>query len=688
MNGTSKNLDRVLRPKTIAVFGGRFAQAVTNQCDKMGYAGEIWPVHPSRDQIGDRSCFRDVHSLPDAPDVSFIGVNRHQTINIVAELSQRGAGGAVCYASGFQETGDSDLNEKLIAAANSMPALGPNCYGFINYLDGALLWPDQHGGKRVDSGVAILMQSSNIAINLTMNKRATPIAYMITLGNQAMVGMSDMIIQLCQDDRVTAIGLHIEALDDVHKFCTAIQIAHEYKKPVVVLKTGKSVKGAAITMTHTASLSSNDMVIDALFDQLGITRVQTLAEFLEALKLLHVCGALPGSDMVSMSCSGGEASLISDASEKYSVEFPDFSEQDVERIKPTVNELVSISNPFDYHTFDWANYDRLKVTFSAVMQSGVTMNALVMDFPRQDRCDIDEWIVSLSAWQHAAEQTNSRAAIIASIAESMPEDIAEMLIENNIVPFCGIENTLAAVEASAKITANIESFTPLINEQDTSLPIITLDEYESKQKLAKYSITIAESALCSSKQEAVEIANQIGYPVVAKAVGDNLAHKTELGAVKLNLKDELGVEAAMEDLVKHSNQFLVEKMITDSEVELIVGINRDPVVGLYLIIGAGGIYTELLSDTKTILFPFEKSQIEQAISSLKIATLFNGYRNHPLIPIDSLIETIMNIQQFAIAHQHLLQEMDINPLMVCSDGKVFAADALIRMNDDQVKSTT
>jgi len=678
MTDFSESLNRVLKPKTIAVFGGRYAQAVTKQCDKMGFAGEIWPLHPQRSQIEGRSCYRDIQSLPQAPDVSFIGVNRNQTIQIVEELKQIGAGGAVCYASGFEETGDSDLNQQLINAAGHMPVLGPNCYGFINYLDGALLWPDQHGGKRVDSGVAILMQSSNIAINLTMNKRATPIAYMIALGNQAMVGMSDMIIQLCRDERVTAIGLHIEGIDDIDKFCLAVQTAHQHNKPIVVIKTGKSAKGAAITMTHTASLSSNDQVMDALFARLGIARVNTFEELLESLKLLHVCGALAGNEVVSLSCSGGEASLMSDASENYKVNFRDFSDDDIERIRPTVHDLVSISNPFDYHTFDWANYERLKVTFIEVMKSKFSMNLLVMDYPREDRCDIDEWRVTQSAWQDAAKLTDSSAAIIASLVELMPEVIAEDLIKHNVVPFCGIENTLAAVEAAAKIDTKVDRFHSIGRADKIDVATITFNEFDSKLKLAEYSVPIAQSALCTDFQQAIESANQIGFPVVIKAAGEKLTHKTELGAVKLNVNSDDDVFAAINDLSELSDQFLVEKMIDDCVVELIVGVNKDPLVGLYLVIGAGGIYTELLKDTKILLFPFQPEDIEKSICELKIAKLFAGYRNFPLINTDKLIDSIMSVQKFVMAHQDTLMEMDINPMMICSDGQVFAADALIR----------
>ena len=186
------SLKRLLQPSSIAVFGGREAHEVVRQCRRMGFSGEIWPVHPTREVVEGYPCFRRIDELPRSPDASFIGVNRNLTIEIVEQLSARGAGGAVCYASGFSEVDDGkQLNAALLSAAGSMPFLGPNCYGVINYLDGALLWPDQHGGKRVERGVAILSQSSNIGINLTMQARGLPIAYLIALGNQAQTDLGD-----------------------------------------------------------------------------------------------------------------------------------------------------------------------------------------------------------------------------------------------------------------------------------------------------------------------------------------------------------------------------------------------------------------------------------------------------------------------------------------------------------------
>jgi acyl-CoA synthetase (NDP forming) len=242
----TRTLSRLFRPRSIAVFGGGFwGPNVVEQCLKMGFDGAVWPVHPTRDEMHGQPCFRTVEELPEAPDASFIGVNRNLTIEIVERLARRGAGGAVCFASGFKESmgeidGGDGLQARLLEAAGDMPILGPNCYGLINYLDGALLWPDQHGGRRVDSGVAILTQSSNLLINLTMQQRGLPMAYCVAAGNQAQTGLAEMAMTVMDDPRVTAVGLHIEGISDVRAFEALSAKAREMRKPVVVLKVGRS----------------------------------------------------------------------------------------------------------------------------------------------------------------------------------------------------------------------------------------------------------------------------------------------------------------------------------------------------------------------------------------------------------------------------------------------------------------
>ncbi len=344
------DLRRLLQPRSIAVFGGWQAESVVRRCAEMGFAGPVWIVHPKKS-----GAFRCAADLPEPPDAAFVAVNREATVGIVRELAVMGAGGAVCHAAGFREAGGRgvELQEELIAAAGDMPILGPNCYGTINYLDGAMLWFDQHGGRRCERGVAILTQSGNIGLNLTMQRRGLPIGHLITLGNQAKVGLSDCLAALVDDRRVTAIGLHIEAIDDALKFDAAARKALAAKKPVVAVKAGRSEHGAALTLSHTASLAGADAAMDALLRRVGVARVTSLPVLLETLKLLHTVGPLPGRDLITLSCSGGEAALIADSGAQRRIRFRPFTPPQVETVRATLSDLVTISNPLDYHIFIW-----------------------------------------------------------------------------------------------------------------------------------------------------------------------------------------------------------------------------------------------------------------------------------------------------------------------------------------------
>ncbi|MEP1496369.1 CoA-binding protein, partial [Pseudophaeobacter sp.] len=354
-----KSLNRLFRPKTIAVVGGgAWCRLVIEQCQKMGFDGEIWPVHPKAEELAGLPVYRDVASLPQAPDATFVGVNRFATIEVVRDLAARDAGGAVCFASGFleaqaEDAEGADLQAQLLQAAGEMPFLGPNCYGFINYLDGALLWPDQHGGARVERGVALITQSSNIAINLTMQTRGLPIAYVVAAGNQAQSGIAAIGEALLDDDRVTALGLHIEGFGDLRAFEALAAKARALGKPIIALKVGKSVEAQAATISHTASLAGGDAGAQALLSRLGIARLDDLPAFLETLKLLHVTGPLANNRLGSISCSGGEASLAADTAHDLPVVFPPLNDTQTADLRAALGPMVALANPLDYHTYIW-----------------------------------------------------------------------------------------------------------------------------------------------------------------------------------------------------------------------------------------------------------------------------------------------------------------------------------------------
>ncbi len=676
------NLARLLRPKSVAVYGGRYAEAVVAQCEAMGYGGDIWPLHPTRDAILGRRCVRSAADLPGSPDAAFIGVNREASVEIVRELSAVNAGGAVVFASGFGETGTEGaaLQSALVEAAGAMPVLGPNCYGFINYLDGALLWPDVHGGKRVDRGVALVMQSSNMAINITMARRALPLAYLIALGNQARVGMSQVINALLEDNRVSAIGLHIEGVGDVTGFIDAAEAAARRGVPMVALKVGRSSRSTRLTMSHTASLAGADNVMDALLKRLSIARVHSLPSLLETLKLLHLGGPLAGNRLVSLSCSGGEAALMSDSAEGRGVELPDFDQQTRARIAATVNRLVTISNPFDYHMFDWLHPERLHQTHCEVMRHDHDLTALVIDYPKEEVGQSVYWDEAVDAFVRASEVTGRRAAVIATLPECMPESRANALMARGVAPLFGIDDALSAVEAAALAGRRHAVKPPLRVASSPAGEIRTLSEWESKQQLSRWGVEIPAGKMCENVEQALAAAREVQGPAAMKAISPALVHKTEAGAVLLEVQGDDAVRAGFDALAKLGSPVLVETMVHGSIAELIVGAARDPVVGLHLLIGAGGVMAEVLRDVAVLLLPVERQDVVDALRSLRLWPLLEGFRNRPAADVDAVVEAVLAVQRFAMDNLGTLEELDINPLMVRARGHdAVAADALIRL---------
>ncbi|MGC1494904.1 MAG: acetate--CoA ligase family protein [Sulfitobacter sp.] len=672
----TRDLDRLLRPRTIAVIGGgAWCKQVIEQCRKMGFDGDVWPVHPTATEIAGVPCFRAVSALPSPPDASFIGINRDITIDIVRTLAGMNAGGAVCFASGFleaaaEDANGADLQKQLLGAAGNMPILGPNCYGFINYLDGALLWPDQHGGKRVESGVAIVTQSSNIAINLTMQQRGLPLAYAVTAGNQAQTSISQIGRALLDDPRVTALGLHIEGIGDLRAFEALANHAKDLGKSIVAIKVGRSTQARAATVSHTASLAGEDAGADALLKRLGIARVADLPTLIETLKVLHITGPLPQNTVATISCSGGEASLAADTGLEQGVTFPPLNDRQKTDLRTALGPRVALANPLDYHTYIWRDVPAMTRAFAAMADPVIAITILIVDFPRSDRCSPDDWDCVIAAAIGAQKQTGAHFGMAATLPELMPEAIAETLIAAGIVPFCGLTEALAAC-AAAVVNQRLETDPILLPGPEVAS--ILIPEAEAKHRLAHYGLTTPKSERCANPAEVAEVASRIGFPLVLK--GEGVAHKTEAGAVHLNIMSAQEAETAAQNMDAPS--FLVEQMITNAIAELLIGVVRDPAHGFVLTIAAGGTLTEILKDSASLLIPASSQAIEQALSSLKIAPLLNGYRGAPPADKPAILDAIQAIQNYTIANATGLSEIEINPL-ICTPTNAIAADALLR----------
>lgn len=665
-----RDLSRLLRPRSIAVIGGgAWCRQVVEQSLRMGFAGQIFRVHPRAEAVEGIRAVPQISDVPEAPDAVFLGINRHATIKAVAELSAMGAGGAVCFASGFAEAFAEDaqsteMQAELIAAAGDMPILGPNCYGFVNAVDGALLWPDQHGCTRMDRGVAILTQSSNIAINLTMQTRALPIAFVVTCGNMAQTSQAEIAMALLDDPRVTAIGLHVEGFGDISAWHRLALAAEARDVPVIVLKVGVSDQAQQATLSHTASLAGSNAGADALLHYLGMPRVHDLATFLETLMLLHCNGYLDAPTLSSISCSGGEASLAADMATPFELDFPELEPSQKEALSDALGPMVALSNPLDYHTYVWGDLEQMTAAWLPMAAPHIGLTLIVLDYPHTDAT---AWGPATQAAIAVRQKSGQPVAVVASLPELLPQDIAQSLLAADVTPLHGLREALAAAQSAGQRRPPTKL--PPLPACPDGMPLL-ISEAQAKSALAKFGLSVPRGF--NTNQDAlVTTAQALNPPFVLKAVG--LAHKSEAGAVKVGLThDALFTEA--ENMP--GDCFLIEEMIQDVCCELLIGVTRDAAHGYVLTLGAGGVLTELWRDRVSVLLPVSREDVEQALRQLRVFPLLDGYRGAQAADLGSVLDAVMALQDYVVAHATHLYEVEINPLMCTPQGAV-AVDALI-----------
>lgn len=658
-----KSLDRLLRPKSIAVLGAGWALNVIEQCQKMGFKGPVWPVHPTKTEIGGLRAYPSLADLPGVPDATFVGVNRFATVDVVAELAAMGAGGAICFASGWTEAGAPELQQRLIAAAGEMPILGPNCYGVINYLDGALLWPDQHGGVRVDKGVALVSQSSNIVINLGMQQRGLPVAYVACLGNAAVVGLADLAGALIDDPRVTALGMYIEGIDDAPAFAALAERARAADKGVVAIKSGKTELSRTAAASHTASLAGGGAASSAFLRQVGVAEVTSPAELIETLKIFHLHGAQIGNRICSVSCSGGEAGLVADLAAPLGIDFPPVPPATHARLFDVLGEIPTISNPLDYHTFIWGDGPKIAEVFSAMLEP-YDAGIYIIDSPRPDRCDPSSYQPAFDGIVAAQRATGKIAFPVALISENLGEARVGELMQEGVCALLGLETALAAIKA-AQTPAGRPGWRPAAALPGREAPMLTEDE--GKALLARAGVAVPRSVTAPTL--AGLDTSGLTAPFALKGLG--FAHKTEAGAVRLGLETLQG-QAEMPGAAG----YLVEEMVTGAVAEVLLGLRRDPVYGATLTLGLGGVTAEVLADTVTLVLPATEDEVLTALRRLRLWPLLDGYRGRPRADVAELARIATTLGALMLADDGL-EEIEINPVILRASGAV-AVDALIR----------
>ncbi len=680
-------LERLLAPRTVALVGGGWTDGVARAGERIGYRGTVWRVHPTRESDGRTRYYRSVDELPEAPDATFLAAPAADAPGVAAALARRGAGGFVCFASGFDELGNErgrELTRALVASAGSLPFTGPNCYGLINFFDQVALWPDQVVGGRPERGVALLCQSGTISLTLTFNGRSLPVGYLISVGNQTRLAVEDLIEALSDDPRVSAFGLYLEGVKDVARFVRAADTARRKGKPIALIKAGRTAAAAQTAATHTGALAGADQVFDAYCRQAGIARCDTLATLVETLKVLHFGGPLPGARTLVFGHSGGDMAMISDVARHSALEFPPFPPATAERLRTALDDRITIANPFDAHTYNWFDQAGLRAMFDTVLNAGYDVAAYMLDFPPDDRADPSSFMMPIDEFIAASRGAPTRAALLAALPETIFLSLRERLLAAGVIPLQGQREAIEALDLAAQIgrTWRGDPAVELRIPRHVAGPVRTLAEDAGKQALAAFGLPVP-AAHAVAPQAAAAAAEALGYPVAIKALSAALAHKSDVGGVVLNVRSAAEAAAAGERLAALADQVLVEPMVTDGVAEILVGITVDPQFGQVLVLGAGGVMTEYLKDSTSLLPPFSAAQVRAALAGLRVARLLAGFRGKPAGDVEALVEAVLAVTRYAAAHVDTLAELDVNPIIVRPSGRgVVAVDVLIRLRED------
>ncbi|QNQ64437.1 acetate--CoA ligase family protein (plasmid) [Brucella sp. 6810] len=693
-----ENFARLLAPRAMAFIGGGQVEATLKTLRQQDYAGDVYVVNPKRSEIAGYKCIPSIADLPVSPDAVFLAVNADATITALRELSAMKAGGVVCYASGFSEIGAAGFERNLafVEAAGDMAVVGPNCYGLVNYVNHGSIWPALYPKLQNSRGAAVISQSGNVTGHLVSNGRSVPYSYLISAGNQAVLGFEDYIDYLIDDPNVTCLGLFMEGIRDVAAFSQAALRARAKRIPVIVCRSGRSELGAVMATSHTSSLAGQNEYYEALFARLGVIETDTVPQFLEMMKLASIAAPLEGERITVFSSSGGDNGLAADYCSFAGLQLPQPSQQQKAIIKPTLPDFGHVSNPLDFTAGYWGSEELLTPMFTTMLNGDYDAAMLVIDYPPVGSPYKDKSAhQAMDRALAAAGKIVGKPVFHASVnTESIPPEDAEALIAQGIVPLNGLHDAAQVVAKWANYCKMVwcdrrqgdAALEPKVPFAVTALPSngVTVNEAESKRRLSSYGLNVPNGNILTI-ETIRELPETFDTPMVLKVLHDQLAHKTEVGGVALNIRSRTDAITAAERMVASVKQhdasielttFLMEPMQAAPLAELIVGVKRDPLFGLVLVIGAGGILVELLKDATPLLLPVSRADVENALRGLKSFALLDGFRGKPKVQLEPVIDAVMAIAAYAGDHRHNLLELDVNPLMLGTDSAI-AVDALI-----------
>jgi acyl-CoA synthetase (NDP forming) len=688
------SLSPLLKPRSIAIIGasdnkGRIGGVPVDLLKRAGFA-KIYPVNPKNETVQGLAAYKDIESVPEVVDLAIVAVSADATLPMLERCHALGIPAAMAYASGYAETNEVDgqtKQDELIAFTRrtGMKVAGPNCMGNANFSDnifttfGQSFQPGEPAGN-----TALLTQSGNMCATLfRMARRAgVTFSHVINTGNEASVDFSDYLDYLASDDVTHAAVCYIEELRDGPKFLNAAARFRAAGKLLAVYKVGASEKGAEATRSHTAALAGDSAAYDAAFSRAGVARARSLAELAD-LAYLHSLsqGKIKGANCGVLSISGAAGAILADALALAGGDTPTFPNDVQLGLSAQIPGHSMVSNPVDLTGNIVNSNDFLADCMKLALQPD-DIDVLLLYLPGAFLTGALEQV------EKTAAATDKTLIVIDTFAMADQANLAKL----GIGYFDDFDRAARAISAYGSWTKSGETaptLTPtMISWPDIQSGRAALSETESKEALALFGVPVVHDALVQTAEEASKAAETVGFPLVAKLVSPDVAHKTEHGLIRLSIKDTDAAVQAFEEMMAKARSMNVHiegvtfEPMLQGGVEILAGVTRDPVFGWMLTVGMGGVWTELMKDACHSLLPVDAAGAETMLRSLKGFPLLDGYRGVPKADVVAAAKAIASLGEAVLAGGDRLHEVEINPLLVMPQGKgAIAVDALVLLNE-------
>ena len=688
------SINRLLQPRSVAVIGAsgdpsKTAGRPVSYLLKHNFPGQIYPVNPKVDRIGDLRCYPDVASLPDVPDVGIVLLGAERAHLAVRDLAARGCAAAIVLASGYTETGEQGARrqEELIQAAGSMRILGPNTSGLVNLTDDIVL--SATGALEMDhftkGSIGVVSQSGGIlgALLSRSAARGIGLSKLISTSNEVDLELADFINALVDDEATQVIALYVEAVRNPEKFREAALKAARAGKPIVAFKIGRSEAGAKAAVSHTGAMAGADRMYDALFRRCGVIRAQTFSDLLDIPAALATGRSLKGNRVAILTSTGGAGTLVSDSLGVSGFETPPPDEETAAALRAlqTGDHAALDRNPIDV-TLAGLQPDLLRGAIKALLAS-----------PSYDALAIIVGSSSLAMPELMAGAIQdclplSDKPVIAYVSPHAPE-VGALLTQRGVPAFAAAESCTTALQgmlqwSNWKAPELVAEAAPVpVND----LPAGSLDEAQAKQLFARFGVPCAREFVVETAAEAERAARELGDKVVLKILSGEITHKSDVGGVAVNVSPQQVGERmrAMADEVEtkarvRPSRFLVQEMVAGG-TELILGMHRDS-LGTAILLRMGGVTAELFKDTTMRLLPthggLSRAEALGMAQELKTWPLLDGFRGRPKADVEALVDAIVAFSRMAAQLGDRLLEAEINPVFVLPQGRgVRAADGVV-----------